>query len=159
MPVATFRHTRIEILNPGQAYETTQSLADRIRSFTPPDPRAEGIRAPSVRTPGAGGYQDSVRPLRYERAEAERSGFLEGGVVLGVFRPGRKRGHTQRSRGGLDPSQLPGPSHFGAHPSVWPALQVSCVGATVRRTDRCQHIRRLEELAAHVTLPREPQST
>ena len=31
---ATFQHAPIEILNPGQAYETTQSLGDRIRSFT-----------------------------------------------------------------------------------------------------------------------------
>jgi hypothetical protein len=32
----TFQHAPIEILNPGQAYETTQALADRIRTFTDP---------------------------------------------------------------------------------------------------------------------------
>ena len=56
----TFQHAPIEILNPGQAYETTQSLADRIRAFTHlHHPRAEGIKAPSVRTPAAGGHQPS----------------------------------------------------------------------------------------------------
>jgi hypothetical protein len=57
---ATFQHTEMEILNPGQAYETTRALADRIRAFTHPQhPRAEGIKAPSVRTPITGGYQPS----------------------------------------------------------------------------------------------------
>ena len=59
---AAFQHAPIEILNPGQAYDTTQSLADRIRAFkSPHHPRAEGIRAPSVRMPVAGGH----RPTQY----------------------------------------------------------------------------------------------
>jgi RES domain len=61
---ATFQHAPIEILNPGQAYETTQSLADRVRSFTHTQhARAEGIRAPSVRTPISGGQQPSQYAL------------------------------------------------------------------------------------------------
>ena len=61
---ATFQHAPIEILNPGQAYDTTQSLADRIRPFTHPHhPRAEGIRAPSVRTPVSGGHQPAQYAL------------------------------------------------------------------------------------------------
>jgi RES domain len=55
---AAFQHTPIEIFNPGQAYDTTQSLADRVRGFTHPGhPRPRGIKAPSVRTPAAGGHQ------------------------------------------------------------------------------------------------------
>jgi hypothetical protein len=55
---AAFQHAPIEILSPGQAYETTQSLADRVRAFTHPHyPRPEGIKAPSVRTPVSGGHQ------------------------------------------------------------------------------------------------------
>jgi hypothetical protein len=55
---ATFQHEPIEILNPGQAYTTTQDLADRVRAFTPAhNPRPQGIKAPSVRTPTAGIYQ------------------------------------------------------------------------------------------------------
>jgi hypothetical protein len=39
-------------------HNTTQALADRVRSFSHPQlRRAEGIKAPSVRTPVSGGYQ------------------------------------------------------------------------------------------------------
>jgi len=65
-PIActVFQHAPIEILNPGQAYERTQSLADRIRAYTHPQyPRAEGIKAPSVRTPVSGGHQPSQYTL------------------------------------------------------------------------------------------------
>ena len=42
---ATFQHTQLEILNPAQAYNMTQSLADRIRTFRHPHrPPPEGIR-------------------------------------------------------------------------------------------------------------------
>lgn len=55
---ATFQHAPIEVLNPGQAYETTQSLANRVRNFNDPHhPRPEGIKAPSVRAPISGAYQ------------------------------------------------------------------------------------------------------
>jgi RES domain len=61
---ATFQHAPVEILNPGQAYETTQALADRIRTFTDPHrPRPGGIKAPSVRTPASGGYQPAQYAL------------------------------------------------------------------------------------------------
>jgi len=60
----TFQHAPIEILNTGQAYNATQSLADRIRAFTHSHhPRAQGIKAPSVRTPISAGYQPSQYAL------------------------------------------------------------------------------------------------
>jgi hypothetical protein len=60
----TFQHAPIEILNTGQAYNATQSLADRIRAFTHPHcPRVEGIKVPSARTPTSGGYQPSQYAL------------------------------------------------------------------------------------------------
>ena len=60
----TVQHAPIEILNTGQAYNATQSLADRIRAFTHPHhPRVEGIKAPSARTPASGGYQPSQYAL------------------------------------------------------------------------------------------------
>jgi RES domain len=60
----TFQHAPIEILNAGQAYNATQSLADRIRAFTHSHhPRPQGIRAPSVRTPASGGYQPTQYAL------------------------------------------------------------------------------------------------
>jgi hypothetical protein len=60
----TFQHAPIEILNPGQAYETTQALADRIHTFTDPHhPRPSGIKAPSARTPASGGYQPAQYAL------------------------------------------------------------------------------------------------
>jgi hypothetical protein len=65
-PIAynVFQHAPIEILNPGQAYDRTQSLADRVRAYTHPHyPRAEGIKAPSVRTPVSGGHQPSQYAL------------------------------------------------------------------------------------------------
>jgi hypothetical protein len=63
MPTPLFS-TPIEILNTGQAYNATQSLADRIRAFTHPHhPRVEGIKAPSARTPASGGYQPSQYAL------------------------------------------------------------------------------------------------
>ena len=65
-PIAytVFQHAPIEILNPGQAYERTQSLADRVRAYTHPQyPRAEGIKAPSVRTPVSSGHQPSQYAL------------------------------------------------------------------------------------------------
>jgi hypothetical protein len=65
-PIAytVFQHAPIEILNPGQAYERTQSLADRVRAYTHPHyPRAEEIIAPSVRTPVSGDHQPSQYAL------------------------------------------------------------------------------------------------
>ncbi len=60
----TFQHAPIEILNTGQAYNATQALADRIRSFTHAHhPRAQGIKSPSVRTPASGGHQPSQYAL------------------------------------------------------------------------------------------------
>lgn len=73
----TFQHAAIEVLNPCQAYETTQALADRIRAFTAPDhPRPEGIKAPSVRTPVSGGYQPSQYALFVMRGQK-----LEGRIA------------------------------------------------------------------------------
>jgi RES domain len=49
------------LLNPSQIYAATQQLADDIRGLIPPpgstDPRPEGLRAPSVRTPISGNVQ------------------------------------------------------------------------------------------------------
>ena len=108
---ATFQHAAIEILNPGQAYETTQELADRIRAFTAPDhPRPQGIRAPSVRTPVSGGYQPSqYRAVRHEGAEAGRSDRLEGGPDPGVPRRVGERGGPVHPGGGLVLPAVPAP--------------------------------------------------
>ena len=60
MPTSRFSTPPVEVLNTGQAYNATQSLADRIRTFTHPHhPPVEGIKAPSARTPASGGYQPS----------------------------------------------------------------------------------------------------
>ena len=62
----------IEILNPGQAYETTQSLADRIRAFTHPHhPRAERDR----RLPSARRLRAVIQPSQYAL-------FVMGGWTL-----------------------------------------------------------------------------
>lgn len=55
---AVFHHRLYELLNPSQAYRRTGDLADAIRIHPHPNiPNAfvEGILAPSVRTPWAGG--------------------------------------------------------------------------------------------------------
>jgi hypothetical protein len=53
-----FQHAPIHLLNPGRFYETTETLADRVRAHThPPHPRPQGIKAPSARTPNVAGYQ------------------------------------------------------------------------------------------------------
>lgn len=61
--VLAFRHPPYGLLNPSHAhYEPTQNLMDAVYHF-PPGPggrRAQGIQAPSVRTPRVGGY----RPLQ-----------------------------------------------------------------------------------------------
>jgi hypothetical protein len=77
---ATFQHAPIEILNPGQAYSTTQALANRIRTF-PHRPPAEGIRAPSVRTPVSGGHQPSQYAL-FVMGRQRLSGQITGRADL-----------------------------------------------------------------------------
>jgi RES domain-containing protein len=58
MAYPVFHHDPIQILNPGQFYESTQGLADRIRaSLDQPSSNPQGIRAPSVRTPATARYQ------------------------------------------------------------------------------------------------------
>jgi hypothetical protein len=53
-----FQHDPIVLLNPGQFYETTEALADRIRAHVhPPHSRPQGIKAPSARTPSSPEYQ------------------------------------------------------------------------------------------------------
>jgi len=52
-----FHHRLYELLNRSQAYRTTADLADVIRQYPDPaHPTAEGILAPSVRTPASRGY-------------------------------------------------------------------------------------------------------
>ncbi len=60
---ATFQHAPIVILNPGQVYNATQSLADQIRAFTHPHHPRGGVKAPSVRTPISGGHQPTQYAL------------------------------------------------------------------------------------------------
>jgi hypothetical protein len=49
------------LLNPSREYTGTQGIADEVRGYAPPggssDPRPEGLKAPSVRTPRAGAFQ------------------------------------------------------------------------------------------------------
>ncbi len=55
---ATFHHRLYELLNPSEAYRTTADLADAIRLHPHPNvanASVDGILAPSVRTPSAGG--------------------------------------------------------------------------------------------------------
>jgi hypothetical protein len=55
--LAHFRHRAYELLNCSEAYRTTADLADAIRQYPDPaHPTAEGILAPSVRTPASRGY-------------------------------------------------------------------------------------------------------
>jgi hypothetical protein len=56
-----FRFSPHMLLNPSQIYAATQDLADEIRALIPPagsdDPRPEGLKAPSVRSPTWGVMQ------------------------------------------------------------------------------------------------------
>ncbi len=49
------------LLNPSRLYSGTQAIADDVRTYIPPSgsgqPRPEGLKAPSVRTPYAVGFQ------------------------------------------------------------------------------------------------------
>jgi|SRR5271157_129199 len=49
------------LLNPSRMYSGTQAIADDVRTHTPPagsgQPRPEGLKAPSVRTPHEAGFQ------------------------------------------------------------------------------------------------------
>jgi hypothetical protein len=49
------------LLNPSRDYNGTQDVADSVRTHTPPagsgEPRPEGMKIPSVRTPWVGGFQ------------------------------------------------------------------------------------------------------
>jgi hypothetical protein len=49
------------LLNPSRLYRGTQALADEVRAYAPPagsgQPRPEGLKAPSVRTPYVGAFQ------------------------------------------------------------------------------------------------------
>jgi len=56
--LAHFHHRLYELLNCSEAYRTTADLADVIRQYPDPaHPTAEGILAPSVRTPASRGYR------------------------------------------------------------------------------------------------------
>ena len=134
---ATFQHAPIEILNPGQAYDTTQSLADRIRPFTHPHhPRGGNQGAVSSH---AGLGRSSTRPVRPVRSgweEAERSDYVEGGSYLGVPRPGREFDQPGRARGGLEPSEVPTTRPSGPDPRVRPAPRVSTLPSGSVVSDR-----------------------
>src|SRR5579884_3557225 len=49
------------LLNPSREYTRTQELADDVRAYIPPpgspDPRPEGVKAPSIRTPWGDPFQ------------------------------------------------------------------------------------------------------
>ncbi len=59
--LARFSHQPHILLNPSREYARTQELADDVRSYVPPpgspDPRPEGVKAPSIRTPRKGPFQ------------------------------------------------------------------------------------------------------
>ena len=127
----------IEILNTGQAYNATQSLADRIRTFThphhPPHGGDQGAFRPHSgleRLPAL-----SVRLVRYRQADAERTGRLEGRSHAGVPRPGREPGQPGHAGGRLEPPEVPAPGPHGSHPRVYPAPRVSTlpIGSLVSR--------------------------
>jgi hypothetical protein len=61
LAVATFSYSPHVLTNPGRNYTGTQEIADDVRTYTPPlgsaNPRPEGVKAPSVRTPRVGTFQ------------------------------------------------------------------------------------------------------
>lgn len=56
-----FAYSPHVLLNPSRMYSGTQAIADDVRTYTPPagsgQPRPEGLKAPSVRTPYRAGFQ------------------------------------------------------------------------------------------------------
>jgi hypothetical protein len=62
-----FAYSPHVLLNPSRVYSGTQAIADDVRTYTPPagsgQPRPEGLKAPSVRTPYVGGFQPSQLAL------------------------------------------------------------------------------------------------
>jgi hypothetical protein len=80
-----FPHPPHLLLAPSQEYEATQALADAVRAYVPPagsrNPRPEGLRAPSVRTPGSG-FQPTqfalfVMDAAIHRPYVERAALVE----------------------------------------------------------------------------------
>jgi len=59
--IARFTYQPHILLNPSREYTRTQELADDVRAYTPPsgspDPRPEGVKAPSIRTLRKGTFQ------------------------------------------------------------------------------------------------------
>jgi len=59
--MAHFSYQPHLLLNPSREYTATQELADDVRAYVPPlgspDPRPEGVKAPSIRTPRHGSFQ------------------------------------------------------------------------------------------------------
>lgn len=61
-PASThFAYSPHLLLNPSRVYSGTQAVADDVRTYAPPpgsgQPKPEGLKAPSVRTPYAAGFQ------------------------------------------------------------------------------------------------------
>ena len=56
-----FAYSPHVLLNPSRVYSGTQAIADDVRTYTPPagsgQPRPEGMKVPSVRTPYVTGFQ------------------------------------------------------------------------------------------------------
>jgi hypothetical protein len=56
-----FSYSPHVLLNPSRSYAATQAIADEVRTYVPPagstQPRPEGLKAPSVRTPYGTGFQ------------------------------------------------------------------------------------------------------
>jgi hypothetical protein len=56
-----FRYSPHVLLNPSRSYSATQAIADDVRTYNPPagsgEPKPEGMKIPSVRTPFANGFQ------------------------------------------------------------------------------------------------------
>jgi hypothetical protein len=58
--IAQFGYSPHVLTNPGQDYRATQQVANSVRTYRPPlgspQPKSDGVRAPSVRTPKVGAY-------------------------------------------------------------------------------------------------------
>jgi hypothetical protein len=56
-----FAYSPHVLLNPSRVYSGTQAIADAVRTYTPPagsgQPRPEGVKVPSARTPYVAGFQ------------------------------------------------------------------------------------------------------
>jgi len=136
--LSRFQHPPHALLNPCLNYEGLRDLSDKVFSYKAPagslDPRPEGLKAPSVRTPRRGGFQPYqfalfVVPPSVNRSLESRSSLVESWVLTLEF---QEAGHswpvgfsskaiswtTPRFR--LDSSSLapahPGPGRPGSKP-------------------------------------------